>query len=112
MLKEEVIKEDICLRGDSVNEMAMISTELSERHIGVSGDMWMRQGAIKSEIVSDRVDFLKRLILYGDQSCKLYQADKAARRKSITSINSSYLISPEPLYLSSTFLILSIKYQT
>ena len=54
MLKEEVIKEDIGLRGDSINEMAMISTELSERHIGVSGDMWMRQGAIKSEIVSDR----------------------------------------------------------
>ena len=54
MLKEEVIKKDIGLRGDSINEMAMISTELSERHIGVSGDMWMRQGAIKSEIVSDR----------------------------------------------------------
>lgn len=33
MLKEEVIKKDIGLRGDSINEMAMISTELSERHI-------------------------------------------------------------------------------
>jgi len=32
MLEEEVIKKDIGLRGDSINEMAMISTELSERH--------------------------------------------------------------------------------
>lgn len=68
MLKKEVINEDIGLRGNGINKVAMIPAELSERHIGISRDMWMRQGTIKSEIVSDRDSIIR--IIFIDFSCR------------------------------------------
>jgi len=86
MLEEEVIKKDIGLRGDSINEMAMISTELSERHIGVRGDMWMRQGAIKSEIVSDRDSIIR--IVFIDLSGRFSEAIDFVWRPELQTLSS------------------------